>query len=39
MAMLDLLREPAWQSIGVLAILLMVALELYAHRRHNEKTK
>jgi hypothetical protein len=37
--MLDLLRDPAGQGIGVLATLLLVALGLYARKRHNEKTK
>jgi|ERR671915_334997 hypothetical protein len=37
--MLDLLRDPTWQAIGVLATLLLAALGLYARKRHNEKTK
>jgi hypothetical protein len=37
--MLDLLRDPIGQGMGVLATLLLVALGLYARKRHNEKTK
>jgi hypothetical protein len=37
--MLDLLRDPVWQGIGVLVALLLAALALYARKRHNEKTK
>jgi hypothetical protein len=36
---LDLLRDPVWQGVGVLAALLMVALGLYARKRHDEKAK
>jgi hypothetical protein len=36
---LDLLRDPAWQGVGVLATLLLVALGLYARKRHDERTK
>jgi hypothetical protein len=38
--MLDLLRDPVWQGMGiVLVTLLLAALGLYARKRHNEKTK
>jgi hypothetical protein len=37
--MLDLLRDPVWQGVGILATLLLAALGLYARKRHNEKTK
>jgi len=36
---LDLLRDPVWQGVGVLAALLMVALGLYARKRHDERAK
>ena len=39
LVMLDLLRNPVWQGIGVSATLLLAALALYARKRHNEKTK
>jgi hypothetical protein len=39
LAMLDLLRDPVWQGVGILATLLLAALGLYARKRHNEKTK
>ena len=37
--MLDLLRDPLWQAVGVLATLLLAALGLYARKRHNENAK
>lgn len=37
--MLDLLRDPVWQGVGILATLLLAALVLYARKRHIEKTK
>ena len=36
---MDLLRDPTWQAIGVLATLLLAALGLYARKRHNEKIR
>ena len=37
--MLDFLRDPVWQGVGILATLLLAALGLYTRKRHNEKTK